>query len=245
MPGWRPATDLGPTATVTGRPVSGQILMSYFTDLVASVVIVLMLGWLVQASAGDDYLRNAMVAENEIYVSISQFTPHDLAMSYVNTVAQMNRNVGFGYLPGEGYAVAMQDALVTVAIIILNVFLAMPDTILGLYHETGGAAAGIVLGGFGVAVGSVSLALLGRRRSPWRLLLVPLASPFAISVVFLALQGFMVAMLDTFYWFTSLAPYTVACPVICSLYWVVFPNAECGVTATVAYAVLRVLDRKQ
>jgi hypothetical protein len=222
------------------------MLVSYFTDLVASVVIVLMLGWLVQASAGDDYLRNAMVAQNEIYVSISRFTPHNLAMSYVNTVVQMNRNVGgFGYLPGEGYAVAIQDALVTVAIIILNVFRAVPDTILGLYHETGGTAAGIVLGGFGVAVGSVFLALLGRRRSPWRLLLVPLVSPFAISVVFLALQGFMVAMLDTFYWFTALAPYTVACPVICSLYWVVFPNAERGVTATVAHAVLRVLDPKR
>ena len=245
MHGRRPATGLAPTASVTGRPASGRLLASFLTDLIASVVIVLMLGWLVQASAGDDYLRDAMVAQNDIYVSISRFTPHNLAMSYVNTVVQMNRGVGFGYQPSEGYTDVIQYGLVTVAIVILNIFRAVPDTILELYHETGGTSAWIVLGGFAVGVGSVSVALLGRRRSPWRLGLAILASPFAISLVFLALQGFIVVMLDAFYWFTSLAPYTVACPVICSLYWVVFPNAERGVTATVAHAALRVLDPKR
>jgi hypothetical protein len=230
---------------VTGRPASGRLLASFLTDLIASVVIVLMLGWLVQASAGDVYLRNAMVAQDDIYVSISRFTPHNLAMSYVSTVVQMNRGVGFGYQPSEGYTDVIQYGLVTVAVVILNVFRAVPDTILELHHETGGTAAWIVLGGFAVGVGSVSVALLSMRSSPWRLVLAILASPFAISLVFLALQGFMIAMMDTFYWFTSLAPYTVACPVICTLYWVAFPNAERGATATLAHAMLRVLDRKR
>ena len=245
MHGWRPATGLGPTGTATGRAVNGRLLAAFLTDLVASVVIVLMLGWLIQASAGDSYLRGAVVAQNDIYVSISRFTPHNLAMSYVNTVAQMNRNVGFGYLPSSDYADVIQSALVTVALVILNVFRAVPDTILELYHETGGTAGWIVLGGFAAGVGSVFVALLITRRSAWRLLLATLASPFAISVVFLALQGFMIAMMDTFYWFTSLAPYTVACPLICTLYWVAFPNAERGATATVAHALLRVLDPKR
>src|SRR5262249_33778757 len=118
-------------------------------------------------------------------------------------------------------------------------------TILELYHETGGTAGWIVLGGFAAGVGSVFVALLITHRSAWRLLLATLASPFAISVVFLALQGFMIAMMDTFYWFTSLAPYTVACPLICPLYWVAFPNAERGATASAAHALLRVLDPKR
>lgn len=245
MNGRRPATGFAPTVTVTRRPASGRLLASFLTDLVASVVIVLMLGWLVQASAGDDYLRNAMVAQNDIYVSISRFTPHNLATSYVNTVLQMNRNVGFGYQPADGYSGVVQYGLVTVAIVILNVFRAVPDTILELYHETGSPAAWIVLFGFAVGVGSVCVALLAMRGSPWRLFLAIVASPFAISAVFLALQGFMMAMLDTFYWFTSLAPYTVVCPVICTLYWVAFPNAERGATATLAHAVLRMLDPKR
>lgn len=245
MYGRRPATGFAPTVTVTGRPVTRQLLASYLTDLVASAVIVLLLGWLIQASAGDDYVRNAVVAQNNIYVSISRFTPHNLAVSYVNTVVQMNRNAAFGYLPGEGYADMTQYALVTVAMVILNVFRAAPDTILDLYHETGGPAAWIVLGGFAAAVGSVFVAMLITRRSPWRLLLATLASPFAISVVFLALQGFMIAMMDAFYWFTSLAPYTVVCPLVCTFYWIAFPNAERGATATLAHAMLRVLDPKR
>ena len=60
----------------------------------------------------------------------------------------------------------------------------------------------------------------------------------------MALQGFMVLMLDAFFWFTTLAPYTVACPVLCTLYWVAFPNAERGATATVANAVLKSSNRE-
>ncbi len=205
----------------------------------------LMLGWLIQTSASDDYLRNAMVAQNDIYVSISRFTPHNLAMSYVNTLESMNRNLVPGYDPGVGAASAIQGALVAVAVVIVNAVRAVPDTIIELYRETGGPAAWIVLAGFAFGLGGVFLALLGTRASPWRLLLAAVVSPFAISAVFVGLQGFMAAMLDMFYWFTTLAPYTVICPVICTLYWIVLPNAERGATATVAHALLRVLDPKR
>lgn len=52
----------------------------------------------------------------------------------------------------------------------------------------------------------------------------------------------MIAMLNTFYWFTSLAPFTVACPVLCTAFWMAFPNAERGITASLAHAMLRVLE---
>ena len=242
---WRPATGLGPTLAASRRPVGRRLLAFFLTDLIASVAVVLMLGWLIQTSASDDYLRNAMVAQNDIYVSISRFTPHNLAMSYVDTVGSMNRNVGLGYEFGLNTMGAIHAALVAVATVIVNAVCAVPDTIIELYRETGGPAAWILLVGFAVGLGGVFIALLGTRASPGRLLLAVALSPFAISAVFVGLQGFMVAMLDMFYWFTTLAPYTVICPVICTLYWIVLPNAERGATATLAHACLRVLDPKR
>jgi hypothetical protein len=61
--------------------------------------------------------------------------------------------------------------------------------------------------------------------------------------VFLVLQGFMVLLPEAFFWFTSLAPYTVACPVICTLYWIAFPNADRGATQSAARAIGAALDR--
>lgn len=90
--------------------------------------------------------------------------------------------------------------------------------------------------------GSVFALLLASRPSLPRLLLVSALSPIAVSVVFLALQGFMVLMLDAFVWFTALAPYAVACPVICTLYWVVFPNADRGATVMLLRAAGRALE---
>ena len=232
---WRPATGLGPTVAATRRPAGGRLLAFFLTDLIASVAVVLILGWLIQASASDDYLRNAMVAQNDIYVSISRFTPQNLAMSYLGVLGGMNRNVVLGYDFGARYTDAIQGALVAVATIIVNTVRAVPDTIIELYHQTSGPAAWIVLGGFGVGLGGAFAVLLRTRASPWRLLLATAVSPLAISVVFVGLQGFMVAILEMFYWFTPLAPYTVVCPVICTLYWVAFPNAERGATATAAH----------
>jgi hypothetical protein len=52
----------------------------------------------------------------------------------------------------------------------------------------------------------------------------------------------MVLMLSAFFWLTTLAPYAVACPVLCTLYWVAMPNAERGAVASVAHLVLRMLE---
>ena len=242
---WRPATGLGQALAASRRPVGGRLLAFFLTDLIASSAVVLMLGWLIQTSASDGYLRDAMVAQNDIYVSISRFTPRNLALSYVATVGSMNRNVVPGYESSGSAMDAIHAALVAVAIVIANALRAVPDTIIALYCETGGPAAWIVLVGFALGLGGVFIALLGTRASPGRLLLAAALSPFAISAVFVGLQGFMVAMLDMFYWFTTLAPYTVICPVICTLYWIVLPNAERGATATLAHAFLRVLDPKR
>jgi len=93
-----------------------------------------------------------------------------------------------------------------------------------------------------MAIGTVFTALLAGRRSVWRLLLAIAVTPLAISVLFMILQAFMVLMLDAFFWLTWLAPYTVACPVLCTLYWVAFPHTARGAAATLVRAIGRVLE---
>ena len=59
----------------------------YLMDLAASVVVVLAVGWFIQASASEFYVRDALITQNEVYVAISRFTPHNLLASYGATVA--------------------------------------------------------------------------------------------------------------------------------------------------------------
>lgn len=83
----------------------------------------------------------------------------------------------------------IRQALATVGQFLSDLLLAVPRTIIDLHHETSGPAAWIVLAGFGGAVGSVFAAMLATRTSVFRLLLATALSPFAISVLFVALQG--------------------------------------------------------
>jgi ABC-type Fe3+-siderophore transport system permease subunit len=127
-------------------------------------------------------------------------------------------------------------------VLAFNLALAVPRTLTELYQETSGPAAWIVLIGFAMVAITLIVALLHARTSPWRLPLAVALIPLTVSLVFMALQGFMVLMIDTFYWFTTLAPYTVACPILCTAYWVIRPNADRGITASLAHAILRVLE---
>jgi len=214
----------------------------YTTDLVASVCVALLIGWLVQSSASDLYLRNALVTQNEVYVAISRFTPRNLAPTYTAALEQMSRNLAFGYPAAGGFSAAIEQALITVLQLMVGICLAVPRTLLSLYQQASGPAAWTVLAGFGMAIGTVFTALLANRRSVWRLLLAIAVTPLAISVLFMILQAFMVLMLDAFFWLTWLAPYTVACPVLCTLYWVAFPHTDRGAAATLVRAIGRVLE---
>lgn len=244
MHGWHATTGTGTTLAIReqGRPVGGRLMAHYFLDLLTSMAAVLALGWFIEASASNAYLRDAIVTQNEIYVAITRFTPHNLALSYAHTVDEMTRSLMLGSQISESFIDVIGQTFATAGQFLLYLALAVPRTNMELYHETSGTAAWIVLAGFGVAVGSVFTAMLATRASVFRLLFATALTPFAISVVFVALQGFMIAMLDTFYWFTSLAPFTVACPVLCTVYWMAFPNADRGITASLAHAILRVLE---
>jgi len=75
-----------------------------------------------------------------------------------------------------------------------------------------------VLVGYGMAAVTFLAALIHAGTSPWRPPLALALIPLAVLLVFMALQSFMVLMLGTFFWFTTLAPCTVACPILCTAY---------------------------
>jgi hypothetical protein len=211
-------------------------------DLAAAVVVVLAVGWFIQSSASEFYVRDALITQNEVYVTISRFTPHNLLARYGATVQRMAQGAAAAHDGSGNTADAVRQAVVSTAMLALNLILAVPLTLAELYQETSGLAGWIVLIGFGMVAAILFAALVYARTSPWRLLRAVALVPLAVSLVFMALQGFMVLMLDAFFWFTTLAPYTVACPVLCTLYWAVRPNADRGITASLAHAVMRVLE---
>jgi hypothetical protein len=215
------------------RPARRRIAIDFMTDLAASVVVVLVCGWLFQVSVNDVHLHNAMVGQDKVLVAIDRFIPQNLFASYVRTIGQAVGGVGSEIDIAAGYGTATGQALSWAGRFAAAVILAAPRTMLELYRETDGLAAGIVLGGFVVALCGVFLWLVtAGRLILFRIVLASVLSPLAVSLVFLLLQVFMVAMLDAFFWFTVLAPYTVACPVVCTLYWVLFPSADRGMTHT-------------
>ncbi len=214
----------------------------YLMDLAASVVVVLAVGWFVQASASEFYVRDALITQNEVYVAISRFTPHNLLARYGATVQHLAQGIAAAHDTSGNTVYAIRQAVLSTLALGLTLILAVPLTLSELYQETSGAAAWIVLIGFGMVAAILIAALLYARTSPWRLLRALVLVPLAVSLVFMALQGFMVLMLDGFFWFTALAPYTVACPVLCTLYWVLRPNADRGITASLAHAIMRRLE---
>jgi hypothetical protein len=219
------------------------MMMHYLGDLVVSVGIVLIFGWIFQTSASDLYLRDVLITQNEIYVAISRFTPQSLLVSYIATIEHTTRGLAYGLNLADGFGPGISQAFTMVGTIAVDVALAAPRTFAELYRQTSGTAAWIVLAGFGAAISIVIAWLVAAGISFWRLLVASALSPIAVSAVFVVLQSFMMLMLDGFFWFTSLAPYTVACPVICTFYWAAFPHAERGATLTLVYAIGRLLER--
>jgi hypothetical protein len=213
----------------------------YLIDLTASISLVLLVGWLVQYSASDAYLRDATTAGNDVYAAISRFTPRNLFASYTATIDPMTRSLAPGFNASDGFRSASGQAASAVGLLVLDLAIAVPRTMMRLYDETSGLAAWVVLAGFGMAIFGVFAWLLAAKTSLWRLLLATALSPIAISVVFTILQAFMALLLDAFHWATALAPYAVACPVLCTLYWIVCPDADRGATARLAGAIGRAL----
>jgi hypothetical protein len=236
MNGWRTDTLSGSTASGSRHAASRRVMGHYLTDLAVSIGIVLLLGWIFQASSGESAVQQASITQNEVYIALGHFTPLSVIADYTATMEDMRRTLNAGYSAG-GLSVAVAETFATIGWLLLNICLAAPRTLFELYRQTSGIAAWIVLAGFTAAISAVFGWLLAGRFTLWRVVLASAASPLVVSVVFMVLQGVMLMLMSSFYWLTVLAPYAVACPVLCTLYWVVFRHAEHGATSSVAHAI--------
>jgi hypothetical protein len=236
MNGWRTDTLSGSTASGSRHAASRRVMGHYLTDLAVSIGIVLLVGWIFQASSGESGVQQASTTQNEVYIALGHFTPLSVIADYTATMEDMRRTLNAGYSAG-GLSVAVAETFATIGWLLLNICLAAPRTLFELYRQTSGIAAWIVLAGFTAAISAVFGWLLAGRFTLWRVVLASAASPLVVSVVFMVLQGVMLMLMSSFYWLTVLAPYAVACPVLCTLYWVVFRHAEHGATSSVAHAI--------
>jgi hypothetical protein len=236
MNGWRTDTLSGSTASGSRHAASRRVMGHYLTDLAVSIGIVLLVGWIFQASSGESGVQQASITQNEVYIALGHFTPLSVIADYTATMEDMRRTLNAGYSAG-GLSVAVAETFATIGWLLLNICLAAPRTLFELYRQTSGIAAWIVLAGFTAAISAVFGWLLAGRFTLWRVVLASAASPLVVSVVFMVLQGVMLMLMSSFYWLTVLAPYAVACPVLCTLYWVVFRHAEHGATSSVAHAI--------
>ncbi len=234
----RSATFPGAAIAAPRRPL-GRVLQHYLLDLSVCIFLVLTFGLIFQSSASEVSLHTALTTQNEIYTAIGQFTPYKLFTSYISNVDRMVSSEWYGYNSTEGFSAIMHHALGSVVALLLDLVVAAPRTLYTLYQNTSGTASIVVLAGFALAVATVFFVLLATETTTWRLLAAAAISPIAISVVFVVLQSFMLMMLNAFFWLTALAPYAVACPVICTLYWLALPHAERGVVASLASMLIR------
>jgi hypothetical protein len=212
----------------------------FMTDLAVSVGIVLVCGWLF---AGDVGSGSIPVEQNEVYVALGRFAPQNLFFTWLTTLDDMGVGLIHGFSFADGFGPAASQVLATIGRLVLFTALAGPYTLAALYRETSGTAAWIVLAGFGMT--TVLACLFAAGVSRWRLLVALVVSPIAASILFLMLQGVMVLMAEASVRLDVVAPYVLACPLICTLYWVAFPGAERSATQAVARAISLALDRRR
>jgi hypothetical protein len=231
---WRDATKTGT------RPGGTRLIAHYLTDLAVSVGVVVLLGWCLRAPAGDQHFRDGLISQNDIYIAVSRFTPGNLITSYKASIQHVTQYLFLGYDPTDRYRASNGQAFTSVLLLAVELAWAVPRTLYRLYSETDGIASWFVMAGFGAAIATMLVWLFAARTSWWRLFVALALSPIAISVLFTMLQAFMVLMLGGCFWLAALAPYAIACPVLCATYWIIFPNVDYGATSMVLRAIGRV-----
>src|SRR5262245_43711251 len=129
---WR--SDPWPDAAITFPRRAGgrRVAVHYLIDLVVSVCVILLIGWVFEVVVGDRVLRDALVTQNELYTAISRFTPHNLAISYAATVEHMVRGGAVAFTPRDGIATAVSQAGTAVAHLAEITLIAIPRTVLRL-----------------------------------------------------------------------------------------------------------------
>ncbi len=201
-----------------------RVAGAYATDLSVSLLLVITIASLLSPPGLDGTSLDWL---NDLRAAVGRFTPFGLWEVYrgeaTMAIASVVYQAGSGALPN----------LVLGLQALLQITLAAPATLIVIYQQSNSIGDWITLAGFaGLLVVAFLTLLTGCRLSLMRVLLATVASPLAATGLFWMLQHTLLDMLDGLGWLASIAPWCLICPIACTLYWVMLPNAEHGATVT-------------
>ena len=201
-----------------------RVALSYAADLLAAITAVLVCGRVL--SPWPLGVASASLVPEAVTDAIQRFTPFGLWQTYddiVTDAIQTYIHTGAsGPLPALWVAVKMVGAL----------FLAIPQAVLTIYQQSVGIYTWGCIAAFLVMLAAFALSLSSGRPSPLRLMLSAVAAPALTSLLFWLAQQTLLDAVSTLDWFAHMVPWCLPCPVICTLWWMLFPRAPHGAAAT-------------
>lgn len=201
-----------------------RVALSYATDLLVAFTLVLALGRLL-LPAGDSFDSNPILP-GSLHAAIARLTPFGLWEAYHNTLLATLRD--FSHLSVDG---PLSSTLLGIRMLLVFL-LAAPNALLTVYEQSEGADAWMSLVAWAVTAIAFVLLLISARPSPARLILAIMFAPLLASVLFWLAQETLLDAMDGVNWFARMTPWLLPCPVVCTLWWVCFPRATRGATAS-------------
>lgn len=220
-------------AAVSGQAAGwGRFARAYAVDLASSLVLVLASARIWGAIAGTTPDNPWLY---QLQAAMTRFTPLGLWDIYSDqlrtAVAETASN------PGSAIGYNMLFGLR----LFYDLLYAAGQTVEAIWQQTQTASDWLTLVGFTgiLAVSMIVLATGGGQWSLGRLLLAAVAGPLAAISLFWIAQQTALDALDGFAAYAAVAPWCLLCPVVCTLYWVLFPGAEHSATVTCIEALRR------
>ena len=202
-----------------------RMTRGYAVDLGVAVILVLVLARLLLPSPPESAPPIILA---QIAGAVGRFTPDGLWELYLDTVGASL--FGFSHDSASGPFTSVWVGLQVIGTILL----AAPDTLIAAYRFGSGAETWVtVSAGVSTAVCFVLLLLFGETPSYRRVLLAVLISPAIVSALFWLVQQILLDAFDVLAWGELALPWCLVCPVLCTLWWAVFPDARTGATMSV------------
>ena len=229
---------MGPSPTEQPRDAANEwtqgwrrIVGAYAVDLAVSLALVLIGArlWGVAAAAAPE---SAWAID--LHVAVGRFTPAGLWDIYRDEI-----RVALAALGHAGSAGFLPNVLLSLRLL-LYLLLAAPATLVVIWQQTETLGDWVTLIGFGtILFGTFLVLVTGRWLSLTRLLIAAIGSPLIAVGSFWMVRQSLLDMVDGFGWLAAVAPWCLLCPVACTLYWAVFPNADHGATVACLRAARR------
>lgn len=207
------------------RRIGGAYAIDLLVSLALVLVIVELVGPTPDLGSGSTWMMN-------LHAAVSRFTPFGLWDIY--------REEAGAAIAGLGYPTGT-DALPNVLLglqFLLRVLLAAPATLVVIWQQTDSLSDWLTLVGFAVILfGTFGVLAAGGRLTLLRLLAAAVGSPILAVGLFWMTQRTMLDVMNGCEQIGAAALWFLLCPIVCTLYWALFPQAERSATFTLVRAV--------